>query len=35
MLLGHASIVVTQKHYAPWIRSRQEELEAAVKKSWR
>jgi integrase/recombinase XerD len=30
MLLGHTNINVTQKHYAPWIRSRQLALEAAV-----
>jgi integrase/recombinase XerD len=30
MLLGHKNINVTQKHYAPWIRSRQIALEAAV-----
>jgi integrase len=34
-LLGHQNIMVTQKHYAPWIKSRQDELEAAVKKSWK
>jgi integrase/recombinase XerD len=34
ILLGHQNITVTQKHYAPWIKSRQDELEAAVKKSW-
>ena len=28
ILLGHKSINVTEKHYAPWIRSRQEQLEA-------
>jgi integrase/recombinase XerD len=30
MLLGHTSIKTTEKHYAPWVRSRQEALEAAV-----
>jgi integrase/recombinase XerD len=35
MLLGHRNIVITQKHYAPWIKSRQDELEAAVRKSWK
>jgi len=30
VLLGHKSILVTQKHYAPWVRSRQIALEAAV-----
>jgi integrase/recombinase XerD len=35
ILLGHSSIRITEKHYAPWVKSRQDELEAAVKKSWR
>ncbi len=30
MLLGHTSIKTTEKHYAPWVRSRQIALEAAV-----
>ena len=30
MLLGHTSIRVTEKHYAPWVRSRQDLLERAV-----
>ena len=34
ILLGHASIKVTEKHYAPWVKSRQEQLEAAVRKAW-
>ena len=29
-LLGHASIAVTQKSYAPWIRGRQERLEKII-----
>jgi integrase len=32
--LGHASIRVTEKHYAPWVRSRQERAEADVLRSW-
>jgi len=28
VLLGHSSIRVTERHYAPWVRSRQEQLEA-------
>jgi hypothetical protein len=32
MLLWHKNIVIREKHYAPWIKSRQDELEAAVKK---
>ncbi|MGH7782271.1 MAG: tyrosine-type recombinase/integrase [Candidatus Binatia bacterium] len=30
MLLGHTSIKTTERHYAPWVRSRQLALEAAV-----
>ena len=34
MLLGHSSIKITEKHYAPWVRARQEQLEADVVRSW-
>jgi integrase/recombinase XerD len=34
VLLGHSSIRTTEKHYAPWVKSRQEELESSVKKIW-
>jgi integrase/recombinase XerD len=34
ILLGHTDIRVTQRHYAPWVPSRQRELEAAVAKTW-
>ena len=34
ILLGHASIKVTEKHYAPWIRERQEQAEADVRRAW-
>lgn len=34
VLLGHSSIRITEKHYSPWVKSRQELLEAAVKKVW-
>jgi integrase/recombinase XerD len=34
MLLGHQSIAITQKHYNPWIQSRQAALEDAVKRTW-
>jgi integrase len=34
VLLGHASMKVTEKHYAPWVKSRQEKLEEEVQKSW-
>ena len=34
MLLGHASIRITEKHYAPWVRARQDQLEADVRRTW-
>jgi integrase len=34
ILLGHSSVKVTEKHYSPWVKSRQQQLEAAVKKAW-
>jgi integrase/recombinase XerD len=34
ILLGHRSIKVTEQHYAPWIRARQEQLEADLERSW-
>jgi integrase len=33
-LLGHTSIKTTEKHYAPWVKSRNDALEAAVKGTW-
>jgi site-specific recombinase XerD len=35
VLLGHTSIRVTQKHYNPWVKSRQDALDLAVKKALR
>jgi integrase/recombinase XerD len=34
VLLGHRSIRVTEKHYAPWVRARQEQLEADLERAW-
>lgn len=34
ILLGHASIRVTERHYAPWVKARQEQLEAEVQRIW-
>jgi integrase/recombinase XerD len=34
ILLGHSSVKVTEKHYAPWIRERQEQAEADVRRTW-
>ena len=33
-LLEYSSIKVTEKHYSPWVRARQEQLEADVRRSW-
>jgi hypothetical protein len=35
ILLGHQSVRITEKHYNPWVRSRQEQLEADVAKAWK
>ncbi len=35
ILLGHQSVRITEKHYAPWVRSRQEQLEADLASAWR
>ncbi len=34
ILLGHQSVRITEKHYAPWVRSRQEQLEADLARAW-
>jgi integrase/recombinase XerD len=34
ILLGHTSVKITEKHYAPWVRERQEQAEADVKRTW-
>jgi integrase/recombinase XerD len=33
-LLGHSSVRITEKHYAPWVRARQDQLEADLTKAW-
>ena len=33
-LLGHNSIKITERHYAPWVKARQEQLEAEVRRIW-
>ena len=34
VLLGHSSIKVTEKRYSPWVRARQEQLEADLRRTW-
>jgi hypothetical protein len=32
-LLGHSSVKITEKHYAPWVPARQQQLENSVRKA--
>jgi site-specific recombinase XerD len=34
VLLGHQSVRITERHYSPWVRSRQEQLEADLRHAW-
>ena len=34
ILLGHESVRTTERNYAPWVRSRQEQLEADLTRAW-
>jgi integrase/recombinase XerD len=34
ILLGHTSIRITERHYTPWVRARQEQAEADVRGAW-
>jgi integrase/recombinase XerD len=34
LLLGHSSVKITEKHYAPFVKARQEQLESSVRLSW-
>jgi integrase/recombinase XerD len=34
VLLGHQSVRITEKHYSPWAKSRQDQLEADLRKAW-
>ena len=33
-VLGHSSVKITEKHYSPWVRSRQAQLEADLIHAW-
>jgi integrase/recombinase XerD len=35
VLLGHSSVKVTERHYAPWVEARQAQLEADLVHAWR
>ena len=34
-LLGHSSVRITERHYAPWVEARQTQLESDVQRAWR
>jgi integrase len=35
ILLGHSSVKITERHYAPWVQARQAQLEADLVRAWR
>jgi hypothetical protein len=35
LLLGHSSVKITERHYAPFCKARQQQLAACVKLAWR
>lgn len=34
VLLGHRTVRITEKHYSPWVKARQEQLEADLARAW-
>ncbi len=34
LLLGHSSVKVTEKHYAPFVKARQAQLEQSARMAW-
>ena len=34
VLLGHQSVRITERHYSPWVRSRQDQLEQDLQRAW-
>jgi integrase/recombinase XerD len=35
ILLGHSSVKITERHYAPWVEARQVQLESDLTRAWR
>jgi len=35
VLLGHSSVKITERHYAPWVQARQAQLESDMVHAWR
>lgn len=34
IMLGHQSVRVTERHYSPWVRERQVQIEEDIRRSW-
>jgi hypothetical protein len=34
-LLGHSSVKITERHYAPFVKARQLQLQASVREAWK
>lgn len=34
LLLGHGSIKITERHYAPFVKARQQQLETSARLAW-
>jgi hypothetical protein len=34
ILLGHASVKITERHYSPWVKARQIQLQQSVRNAW-
>lgn len=34
LLLGHTSVRITERHYNPWNKARQEQIEADLTRAW-
>ena len=35
VLLGHSSVKITGRHFAPWVRERQDQMEEDVRRAWK
>jgi integrase len=34
VLLGHSSVKIRERHYSPWVKARQQQLDESVRKAW-
>ena len=35
ILLGHSSVRITERHYRPWVKTLQDNLEKEVARAWK